>query len=404
MVRREIECQCGERHPEGTEFCTCGKYLPHAGTLVEVASPPPAPSVPEPPAAEPTAPAPAEEPTAPAPVEPAAVEPTAVEPAALPDPPSAPAAMVHDPATFQAIEPEALRDRPDVEEIPGRTGRPDDVICRVPTCRTANDSDRHFCAVCGAELAGPGWEQADPEVRRSWWQRLRDRVTGRDPRASAASAKHSVRRVRGLSTRARMFRTAIFGGAAGVFVIALVPGLRSQALDATKDVVLIDRYRYVDVAGVTSVSGPPVIGWEPELLADGTTNRAWAGRWTTQGEGFVIPGEQQPCLVIDFPGVDVTFDEPTDLDRARIWAGAWEDDEARANRPQPRVLQLRYTSETGPVEECEFVTLESEPEAQTVSLSADDVVSVEIRVVGVELGAPEETLVALSEVWFERSR
>lgn len=405
---RVIKCRCDRRHPEGTEWCPCGAYLPHDGELVD------APVAAVAPNATPAEPIPAPpDPSIETGVEVEALAsdaaPAGPAPAAAFDPTKVvetQSAKRHDkmirnaqPAT--KFEPDKRRTAYDDSPEYERAARADDLVC--PECYERNDADRVFCATCGHKLRTDFEE--DYEQQFSWWQKLVARVKGQDLKSSAMNAKYQVRRVKGLSTRARMFRTALLGGALGAVGIGFVPGLRSEVMNRAKDISLPDRYSFVEVQEVSSTARI-IDGWNPEYVLDLSTNRAWGAEWQIDGSGFVPPEGFTECVDAQrYPTMRFALNDTGDVDRIRVWAGTWENDPIRPQRPQPRLVQVKGVDASG-VEsgECQFHALDSSVDAQSIDVKLSDVAAVDLSIVAIEPGDGSTSVVALSEVWLENER
>jgi hypothetical protein len=390
----EIECRCDRRHPLGTEWCSCGAYLPHDGKIVAARSVPTTG---------------AETGSAGVVERPAAVfeppprndyfEPVDIDEASSP----AFAMVTNAPATSpaDAYEP-GLEQHPTDGGSPfdDRVPRPDDLVCPSVTCHLRNDSTRTFCRRCGARLRSETTE--DHDVMLPWWRRLWARITGRNPRRAAMNAQDRAYRVRGLTARARMVRSGAVVGLLAVSGLSLSPTIRTKAIDRVKDLAFADRYSFVNVSDV-STSSATVAGWEPELVDDGSYNRAWAAPWGVGFAGLEVAGEEAVCLDPGFPTLRLTLDQTSDVDRLRIWSGTWESDESRALRPRPKMLQVQPVTADGPGT-CTFLPLEDTPEEQVAKVDLRDAVAVDVSIVGVYLGDGSSDLVAISELWLERKR
>lgn len=226
-----------------------------------------------------------------------------------------------------------------------------------------------------------------------------------------ANAKSQVRKVGGLKTRARMFRTVLLGGALGAAGLTISPTVRSEVVGRIKDVALVDRYSFIEADNVSSES-PTIAGFEPQLIYDGSRNRAWGAAWGFQHPGEVLPPDTG-CLGGEFPKIRIALAEPSDIDRMRIWGGTWAEDEARELRHRPLMLQLQPFTPDGSAP-CTFAKLENTAEPQSIELDLKDVVALDVTIVGVYLGVCQPVVdgdckftdepVAVSELWLERRR
>ncbi len=395
-----IVCRCGLRHPLGTEWCSCGSYLPHEGTIVAATAKTPSVGVADE-SPQVIAPAPSWEP----PGEEAAGG--AVEPGPAPKPPSSAARMVHTSAATSGDSSSGAI-QPGVQQITGgpdsvfddRLPQSDDQVCPDSTCHVRNDATLVFCRRCGTELRSVGGLEF--EGNPGWWARLKAKLTGTDLKSKAMGAKYQVRRAKGLKTRARMFRTALLGGALGAAGMGLSPAIRSQVLDRVKDVTFADRYAFVNVEAVSTSAGL-VSGWEPQLILDGSYNRAWGAVWGPNTPGYEVVIEGAGCVEGPYPRLRFDLTDEVDIDRLRIWAGTWEEDEARELRPRPKVLQVQPTTNDG-LGDCTFVELEDIPEPQDVGVDLSNAQAIDISIVAVYPGEAANDIVAISEIWFERQR
>ncbi len=273
-----------------------------------------------------------------------------------------------------------------------------------PVCGTLNDPSRYYCRIGGHELRP--YREAPPTAQEqdSWWARLSARLRGSSGSGPVDRAKAARRQFRGLSRYTRNFRRGLAVGVAGLLVVAIAPGPRRYVTRALKDVALPDRHVFADVAQVDPLADQWVsLQWDPTFIADNSSTTAWAAPWpgggvsTTPGDGGCLPASSDP-------GITVRFAQESDVDRLRVWAGTWKDDPAREQRPRPRLLEIRNPT-TNPAR-CDYLELADEPGEQVVDVSGiEDVSDVEVRIVAVWAGTdPENMLVALSEIWFERSR
>lgn len=279
---------------------------------------------------------------------------------------------------------------------------PNPQVC--PVCGTLNEADRYYCRLGGHELRAYHEPAEDEHAEQSWWRRLKDRVTGR---VSKDQLRAGRRQLRGMSRYTRNFRIAMAGGAVGLLVVAIAPGPRRYVTRALKDVGLPDRHVFVDVADAAPIDGQwSSRQWDPAYIADNRTTTAWASVWPGGGgEGFRGDGSCREGSDVE-PGIVVTFEHASDLDRLRVWAGTWVDDPARGLRVRPQFLQVRGIGVADP--RCDYVELDDTPDEQRHDLRwQDDVAGVEIRIISVygEPDAdPDNDLVAISELWFERQR
>lgn len=327
--------------------------------------------------------------------------PSGVSGAAGVEPTLAPEAMVDTTSSAHvAFEPGIQRGDDDDVVFDDHVPHASDLICPDATCHTRNPAGLVFCRRCGTELS-TGEGLAD-EAKVSWWSRLKAKLTGRDLRSTAAQAKYQTRRVKGLSTRAKMFRTALLGGAVGAVLLGSSPGIRARVTDSVKDMTFADRYRFVNVESVTS-SAPIEAGWEPELILDGSYNRAWGVAWVPGTAGFEVVLEGAGCVDGPYPVLRFELSDDEEIDRLRVWGGTWERDEARELRPRPKMLQIRPIG-TDADDDCVYVELEDSPEPQAHGVDLPRVDALEVSVVAVYPGEDDERLLAISELWFERQR
>ncbi len=407
-----VTCQCGEQHPAGTEWCPCGRNLyfdqPESGG--RTARPPVDP------AHDITEPVPRVDPTR-----------DRTVPPDEPDRPGDPAPTGHDTRRetghgggasarrLGAEEPEPDHDgsATPTPSPPRHTSRPDDKVCE--RCQARNPADRTFCRSCGHQLGAVVASSLDDDDgdRPSWFRRTIDRVRGRrtagpggarqkvqNAKFAAYRVKGTVGRVRGLSWRARTFRTAALAALGCGAVVAVSPGLRSSVSSQASFAFSPDNHRYVSVSSASADTVVP--GWEPWLAADNSRNRAWAHALGPDPVFVVEPPPDGSCVDAPHGSLRFGFAEPVDLDRVSIWAGTSEHDDARGVRPRPRLLQLRLVDGDAPG--CEFLVLEDDTERQSVGIDARNVTSVEFGILDVFPGQGGSDLVAISEVWWEQRK
>ncbi len=419
-----IVCRkCSRRHPDGTDFCTCGAFLEFDGERI----PDPVPTAP----ASPTAPttagaapppdaaatgrqAPVRE-TPPAPTEPSPwsglpgsgnwADPTGT--AAPADTTSVSARLPDAPETPRTTEPVVVTP----------TGRAGDVVCAG--CGTPNPPERQFCQHCGLPLSATGAATAAVTAgapKPSWWQRAFGRARGKaestDPRRLAGMA-HGLQsgRLPGLSGRAMAFRA----GGITVILLGLLAFLgpwRGTVLRWSRDRVGASRYTVVDVdadnfsVAISDPNEAPLTFplQDVDRLVDGYANTAWASHWLD----ITDPGlETAPEAGADCPSparsdsfLRVGFAEPTDLARIRILGGRPAADETRTAYLRPRLVELRVND----ADTCTYLPLTDDGELETHEFEHDDVEQIELRVLGVYADAESEPTVEISEIVFERRR
>jgi hypothetical protein len=380
--------RCNRRHPDGTEWCTCGAYLPFESEQVD--EPPAAPAEPEP--ARPLRHVDQAEPAA--------------APATGDEQDGAAAVATRTGPEVEAVLPDRPIQRRDAPVTPAeRAARTGDVSC--PRCQTSNEPTLNFCRRCGNPLSAV----ADLTVSggthrggwfRSWWDKLRGRVPD-DPSRAAMQGNRLFRK--GLSWRSRLFRVGLVGGV-GVAALAMIhPSLRPRVLDAVKDALPGNQFRVVS-SETYEVENRPEGGEIPDrgaaLVVDRAKNTSWAAEWNDPTEGMAeapVDGACHPEPSAATGSLRFTFEDETDLARLRIVPGRWDGDETRANFPRPRLVELRYSDGT-----CQFIVVEDEGVEQGHPVEAEDLTDVEIRILGVYRGQQADNEVAITEIAFDRGR
>ena len=419
-----IVCRkCSRRHPDGTDFCTCGAFLEFDGERIAD----PVPAAPTAPTAPTTAGAPPP-PDAAATVRQAPVRDTPTAPTE-PSPWSglpgsgnwADPAGTATPADTTSVSarlpdaPEAPRTTEPVVVTP--TGRAGDLVCAG--CGTPNSPERQFCQHCGLPLSATGAATAAVATgaeKPSWWRRAFGRARGTaestDPRRLSGMA-HGLQsgRLPGLSGRAMAFRA---GGITVILLgmLAFLGPWRGTVLRWSRDRVGASRYTVVDVGAenfsvaISDPSQAPLTFplQDVDRLVDGYANTAWATHWldiTDPGlEAAPEAGAECPSPARTDSFLRIGFAEPTDLARIRILGGRPAADETRSAYLRPRLVELRVNE----TDTCTYLPLTDDGELETHEFEHDDVEQIELRVLGVYADGESEPTVEISEIVFERRR
>ena len=386
-----IVCRrCSRRHPDGTEFCTCGAYLEFEG---EVAVEPEAPTPSTPERSEPAA----ETPDSPAPV-------GSYEPAPWSGlPTSTPQGSPPD-DSMAVLPSEVVRRDLAEQHAPLRGGRPDDIVCA--SCGAPNPPGSTLCRRCGADLTHASRIVAeDPgrSKRRSWFRR---------DRPNAGGVTQQVRRRRGVARRVMLMRA---GGAVAIVAVLLAMlgpwgGRARSQLSSGLQLDRLNRYDQIEVDpdDVLAVSPDgieaPNVDYPyqaPGLVVDRLSNTAWATRWVDAadlGEGVgeegtdgeCLPWRTEQLLVVDFgPAIDV--------DRVQVLGGRLDDDPTRDDFFRPRVLQFEHDGE------CRLVTLDDEGVLTARDLRLRDATRITVGIVAVFDADTTDPTVEITELVFERS-
>lgn len=371
--------RCSRRHPDGTEFCTCGAYLEFDGE-----------------------PASDEVGTTPAGTARGGEE----RPAGPPDAAGSGGAV----GAWSGLPGDGADDRtravlPDDVSTSGAptqeyqtptTVRPDARPC--PSCRTPNPPEATFCRHCALDLRAPTGVVAEERPPKRRWFRGR--------RVNARTVANAARRPGGgggVARRVMMFRV---GGAllAGGLLVAFLGPWGRPALGTVGDELSLSRYDQIDVDGddvtARSIAGPDVPAVDlpyhsPDLVVDGLSNTSWATRWIDPAKiGDDLPPdgcvgwETDQLLVVDFGA-------PTDLDRVQVLAGRSADDPTRDDFHRPAAIQFEHDGE------CRRATLDDEGELSAHDLSLDGVTLLTVGVVAIHEGDTTDATVELTELVFE---
>lgn len=303
-----IDCErCGTAANPQDRFCgSCGEYLNwEEGT--EAATAAPEPAVPAT-AAAPGDPAPAGPQEAPSSPQPAPT-PAAPIPAA-PEPPPAPVG----------------------------------IACR--SCGTDNDTDRHFCRSCGAEL-----REAAPPAKESWWRRWRRRR-----RERPAGYRRKGRR----KPHVKRYVLIPLVIAAVLLLIVFLP-----ALPVSHPLLENLRDRISDAAPVapTSIDASSE-ATSAEFAFDGISNEYWAPGLEGDGVGEWVQAE---------------FGDPVRLVYLLVSPGVSRDQEAFLAQARPKEIELRMFTADGGAETVKL-TLADSAEPQTLELGVSDVTGVRLTI------------------------
>ncbi|GGQ82458.1 NADase-type glycan-binding domain-containing protein [Couchioplanes azureus] len=340
--------ECGERSPQGVQFCgECGAFLDWDTASTEPEAPPAqAPAsqsaVPQAPRAEEAAPGPA------------AVPIEADRPSETPE----------------AVRPGETRTRRHVVVPPEpRPLGADEQPC--PRCAAGNTLGRRFCRACGAPLT----EAAAPP-RLSWWRRWRARWTAR--RVHDAGTR---RRVRGGPGTARMVWTVLLAALAVTAVMAVPTGLLRRADDAVRDRFTAS-FRLAARAGEASSAAR---GAAPANLVDGKSNRYWAPTGKPVGAW-----------------VELVFAERVRLLRVIVTAGVSSDPERFAHQGRPGELKAVVLTGSGPAP-AQTLALRDQPGPQYFDLRVSDATGIRLTVMSTYGMAPARVC-ALAELEFDARR
>jgi hypothetical protein len=398
--------KCSRRHPDGTDFCTCGAFLEFDGERAPDEMP-----------ASPVAP------MAPSPPDPAEARVVAGGTGAAQGPgvgPESPWSGLPgsgnwaDPPATTGIEArppdEPLTGRPGEPVVDPSSGRAGDNACA--RCGTPNAPERQFCQHCGQPLvAGVASAVAAPARQKVRWGR-RIRLPGRlrtaDPQQLAAQARRLT--TGGMSSRTMLFRT---GGVMVILagVLAFLGPWRGTVLNWTKDRVGASRYEVVDI-GVDEISVEPARRalqpepfplQGPDKLLDRKRNTAWATHWLDLSD---LGPESAPAggqCAASPPHTDsflrIVLPEATDLARLRIQSGRAADDTTRQTYLRPRLIEARMNGD-----ECQYLELADEGELEVLDFRHKDVKELELRVLGVYADPESVPTAEISELILERRR
>nr|MDT0658174.1 zinc-ribbon domain-containing protein [Micromonospora sp. DSM 115978] len=248
----------------------------------------------------------------------------------------------------------APRDRP--EPVGG------DLTC--PRCQTGNDRSRRFCRICGADLI------VAEVVRRSWWQRLLDRL-----RRPGRRAARRTRRPTGMARRLVVITTALC-----LLAVLAVVGrpLLSRALDEIRDNVQDPVPLIPSAATASSVANRDT---SASRVADGATNRYWAPDGPAVGAW-----------------VEVSFTKPVRLLNVVVHSGIGTAAEQFLTVGRPDELDLTAIDSDGALTSIQL-KLRDQPGPQTFDFEAEGTVRVRIAIRST-YGAPSEPTVAIGEVEF----
>lgn len=342
------------------------------------------------PSAEPQAPAttpsspqpPSQQPAARTPAEMAAAART---PSSQPRPPSD-QPLLRQPTAVSQAPPRPVQPLQRLEE---RIARPGDLIC--PNCNEPNDPVRRFCRRCGTSLAvGP-----PPPTRRPWWRRILGGSSARSapiaavpaaPGAAAAptspgAAAPAARAVPARSGRRSVEVGAFVKGGLGLLVaLGLIgaiafPDVRSLVVNRATG--FVDEVRRLisptiePVQPISATASSETEGHAAALLIDQRTNSDWQSAEAS-------------------PSVTITFQSEVDLAQIYVSNGI-AGDYLSTRRPTRLVFDFGDGRTTE-------IRLADDHEPQRFDLAADDVRTVEIRIL--ETAGVDDAPVAISEIEF----
>lgn len=366
-----IACpDCGAANPDGREFCaTCAGYLWDRDTTPPDPSPP-KPTT-DPPArgtdggSSPPATATATDPDQPGPAPTHRDGPDAVPPgpdsgqpgsgAGEPGPGAGqpgPDAVQPGPAPVRRDKPDAVQPGPPtptpgpVDPVPPVDPEPDPPRAG-PTCGhcgTDNPPDRRICRSCGQPLTAP--QRSAPE-RRTWWQRMLDRLR----RRPARSDRRAVRATRRL--------LLIVLGLCLLAVLAVAgPPLARRAVEAVRD----RTQKPVPLVPATVTASSELPEGRAARLTDGLNNRYWAP--SGQPVGAWVEGR---------------FTEPVRLLTMFVTPGTGTRQDDFRSTGRPRGLTVLTVDAAGAERKTE-IELRDEPGPQQFTVEASDVVRIRLVV------------------------
>jgi zinc-ribbon domain len=359
--------ECGERNPDGVQFCgACGAYLEWRGARadgqpVSTAASTPNSGAPTPqPGPQPghhpgfqTGPQPGPQP--------------GFQPGIQPGPPSE--ALSGQPAPLKPTEPVPRRRRYADSPQPSPPS-PGDLICGQ--CGTGNVPTRRFCNRCGAALAEA------TVVPTPWWRRLLPRRTRKVPKSGDRPRRRASRGPLSRAFRVLRWGLVLLLVLAGLAYV-LAPGVRSWAnpsiATVTRKAQSIFKPVYVPVRPVEVSASGELPDHPARAASDGFTTTHWA----------LPEGGSESILVF-------RFERPVNLKRAIVHSGASDDFQA-THRPE----RLHLVFSTGQTTD---LTLVDTPDQQIHGLpGSEGATSVEIHIVSLYHAISGPNL-ALTEIEF----
>jgi hypothetical protein len=240
-----------------------------------------------------------------------------------------PVAAGQQPTAVTPMKPTAPSQRPKpVKQPPTRKILPGDLICGE--CGEGNPPARNFCSRCGSSL------KAALVAKRHWWQKLiphRKRKTmeaGARPWKASDGTQKSGRRSGALGKIYLKLRPiiAIVILVAGL-VVGFTPNLRQKVTgkigDMTDSIQSKLQPTFVPLAPINITATSALPDQPAANLIDTNPQTFW-----------VAPGEDlQPTIV-------VTFDQPFDLQKMKIWNGT-----AVGFKDHERVSVIHFVFDTG---------------------------------------------------------
>jgi hypothetical protein len=233
------------------------------------------------------------------------------------------------PTAVTPMKPTAPTQRPKpVKQPSSRKILPGDLICGE--CGEGNPPARNFCSRCGTTLA------AAAVAKRRWWQKL---VPHRRRKTMEAGARPWKTKDGAQKNRARTSPLAkVFVKLRPIIAVLILlvgltvgftPNLREKAMGKVGDFKdsIESRLRptYVPLAPI----GLQVTSQLPDQPGDNLRDTNPLTYWVAPGE------DPQPTIV-------VTFDEPFDLERIKLWNGA-----AEGFADRERVSVIHFVFDTG---------------------------------------------------------
>jgi hypothetical protein len=290
-----------------------------------------------------------------------------------------PVAAGQQPTAVTPMKPTAPAQRPKpVKQPPTRKILPGDLICGE--CGEGNPPARNFCSRCGSSL------KAAAVAKRHWWQRLiphrrrKQMEAGARPWKAADGSQKSRKRggvLAKIYVKARPI-IAIMILLAGL-LIGFSPNLREKVTGKIGDM----RDSIESKLRPTFVPLSPINITTTSALPD----QPGANLIDTNPQTFwVAPGEDpQPTIV-------VTFDQPFDLQRIKIWNGT-----AVGFKDHERVSEIHLVFDTGKSFD---LHIDDVPDGKEYSIkNGDGVKTVELHITGTVTSLTSDQ-VGMSELEF----
>jgi hypothetical protein len=276
------------------------------------------------------------------------------------------------------MKPTAPQNRPKpVKQPPTRKILPGDLICGE--CGEGNPPARNFCSRCGTTLKDAA------VAKRKWWQMLIPRRKRKTMEAGARpwKTKEGAQKRSRTNPFAKLFVKlrpiiAVFILLAGLLV-GFTPNIREKVTGKIGDIKdsIESKLRptYVPLAPIDIDVTTALPDNPGENLIDTNPLTFW-----------VAPGnDPQPTIV-------VTFDEPFDMQRMKLWNGA-----AEGYADHERVSDIHFVFDTGKSYD---LHVEDIPDGKEYAIkNGNDVRRVELHITGTVTSLASEQL-GLSEIEF----